>query len=354
MAEEQELDLDRSKLIWHPARVASWGLARVTGSWYDARRIYPIYVEVSPVGACPHRCTFCGVMHMLEHNEAAAPILDGVVMRSVLSSMAVSGVRSVMFAGEGEPLLHKQTNANILTAKQAGLDVAVTTNGVLLDKLQAIDLCSWVKVSVNAGTKATYAKVHRTKETDWDRVWKNIEDAVKRKGNCQLSVQCVVLPENEHEAQDLYFRAAEAGADLVIFKPYSQAKNDHGKAYENYTPKAEVRRVPNGPALVVRDAAPSHEKQPYTRCPSTPFMWAYIAADGDVYACSAHLLDPRFVIGNVNEKSFSEIWEGEERRRVYEMMKDFDVSECRKNCRMHATNVYLNDLTRGVPYRNFL
>jgi 2-iminoacetate synthase ThiH len=44
------LRIDSHKLMFHPDRVASW-LAEET--------VYPIYVELSPSGACNHRCVFC-------------------------------------------------------------------------------------------------------------------------------------------------------------------------------------------------------------------------------------------------------------------------------------------------------
>jgi radical SAM protein with 4Fe4S-binding SPASM domain len=344
--------IDSTKLMFHPERVAQWAKAK---SWDEAKLVYPLYVEISPVGGCPHRCTFCGVMHVLEHNVTLAkiPQLDGIALRSAMYSMAEGGVKSIMFAGEGEPLLHKETNENVKSAKRRGLDVSFTTNGVLLHKLETIDLCSWVKVSVNAGTRETYAKVH--KADDWDRVWKNIESAAKRKGKCQLSVQMVLIPENEHEDQELYYRAADAGVDLVILKPYSQARNEHGKQYSEHRQAVGSPIIERqGTALARREEAPTHDAHKYSVCHSTPNFWAYISSTGDVYTCSAYLMDMRFIIGNINDQFFSQIWEGEGRKRNWEMMKTHDISECRKGCRMNRSNEYLNSLAQGVPFVNFV
>ena len=344
--------IDSQKLVFHPQRVAQWQAAGEV--WQLAKKVYPIYVEVSPMGGCNHRCTFCGVMHVLEENaKGKIPSLDGPILRDCLREMGKVGVKSVMFAGEGEPLLHKETNANVCAAKAAGLDVSFTTNGVLLDKLQTIDLCSWVKVSVNAGTRETYAKVHRTRPEDWDRVWKNIEEAAKRKGKCQLSVQMVVLPENELEEADLCERAAGAGVDLLILKPYSQPRSEHGKQYSDYRQTEGIRSYP-GLKVIRRSDAPSHERQSYDKCHATPHFWAYLSATGDVYSCSAYLLDQRFIVGNVNKQSFREVWEGEGRKKNWEMMKTHDISECRLNCRMHKSNEYLDELVNGVPFGNFV
>ena len=77
-------------------------------------------------------------------------------------------------------------------------------------------------------------------------------------------------------------------------------------------------------------------------------------ADGRVFTCSAHLLDDKFCIGNLNEQTFQEIWEGEKRRENWEMMKEFDIHNCRKNCRMETTNQYLDQMKHGIPHQNFI
>ena len=92
------------------------------------------------------------------------------------------------------------------------------------------------------------------------------------------------------------------------------------------------------------------------KCSATPFFWAYVMANGDVYGCSAYLLDDRFNYGNLNDYSFTEIWQGDKRRENFHyVLNSLDISECRVNCRMDEVNRYLHNIKNNtVPHANFI
>ena len=276
---------------------------------------------------------------------------------------ATLGVKSVMFAGTGEPLVHRHISAITRDAVDAGLDAAFTTNGVLLNRLDCVDKCTWIKVSVNAGTEDTYRAIHKSKPDDWEKVWENLRLAVRRKGKCTIGVQCVVLPENVYEMRELASRCLDVGVDYLVLKPYSQGTFSITRQYEGTDYKA-MRSYLEGvkdfdtPAfkVVYRSNAMQQEidgKHGFTKCNATPFFWTYSMADGRMFTCSAHLMDERFCIGNLNEQTFQEIWEGEGRRKQWELMKTFDIKKCRLSCRMAQPNKYLQDFSR-VPHQSFI
>lgn len=336
-----KLRIDGQKLQFHPQRVAAWLEGK--DDWERAKSLYPLYVEISPSGACNHRCTFCSVDYIgYEPN-----LLNAVMLKDRLAEMGGLGVKAAMWAGEGEPLLHKGINSLVDAAHAAGINTSFTTNGVLLDKLD-LDGVSWVKVSLNAGTRETYARVHQTKTEDWDRVWENLADAVKRKGDCTLGVQMVLLPENEHEVAALEAQAAAVGLDYVVIKPYIA----NGRMLNKQTWQPIAAPKASG-KLVVREESIAEREHEYGRCNATPFFWAYIMSNGDLYSCSAHLQDERFNLGNLNDHSFRELWEGEKRRENWKLMQEFDIGACRLNCRMNAANKYLWGFD-NQPHLNFV
>ncbi|PIR20614.1 MAG: radical SAM protein [Deltaproteobacteria bacterium CG11_big_fil_rev_8_21_14_0_20_47_16] len=360
-----QYNIDGQKLAFHPERVAQWVAAG--DDWEKAKKVYPIYIEISPVGACNHRCTFCAVDYIGYQNRS----IETNLLKQRLSEMAELGVKSIMYAGEGEPMLHKNIAELTVHAANAGLDVAFTTNATALTQRfceEALGSVTWLKASVNAGSAESYAKIHRTNERDFERVFENLARAstIRRERNlsCTLGVQMVLLPENKHEAVTLAKRARDIGLDYVVIKPYSQHLMSVTQQYSDIDYRefinldAELDGLTTDTFNVVFRSHTMKKlgaERNYKTCQATPSFWAYIMANGDVYSCSAYLQDPRFMLGNIEKQPFQEVWEGEIRRQnFYYVRKDLNISECRKNCRMDEVNRYLWNVVTPVPHKNFI
>lgn len=361
--------IDSHKLIYHPQRVAQY--LDAGDDWERAKRIYPLYVEIAPVGACNHRCTFCAVDY-IGYKPTRLPV---EVAERMLAEMGRQGVRSVMFAGEGEPMLHKEIDRFVLAAANAGIDSAMTTNATVLSDAfleNALPRMSWIKASVNAGTRESYARIHNTKERDFQIVVGNLKRMVEQRnrtgGKCTLGAQILLLPENATEVEGLARLCRdEIGLDYLVVKPYSQHAMSETRRYEEIDyrgfdglgERLSVLSTENFSVIYRENTMKKHDAKAgerYQTCRATPFFWAYVMATGAVYGCSAFLLDQRFEYGNVLEESFEAIWEGERRRESFDYVrKQLDIRECRLNCRMDEVNRYLDRLMRqDVPHINFI
>nr|WP_240330175.1 radical SAM protein [Campylobacter fetus] len=114
--------------------------------------------------------------------------------------MAECGVKSIMFAGEGEPLLHKDLPSMAEFAKMQGIDLGLTTNFALTNTDISKSLLknfTWIKVSLNGANAQNYAMIHKTKASDFDKVINNLKEAIKiRKENkfkCSIGVQLLLV-----------------------------------------------------------------------------------------------------------------------------------------------------------------
>ncbi|HNR35259.1 MAG TPA: radical SAM/SPASM domain-containing protein [Candidatus Hydrogenedentes bacterium] len=350
--------IDSHKMMYHAGRV---------GAWLQGDNVYPIYIETSPSGACNHRCRFCGKDFMKYQRR----FLDWDMFRERLAEMGRLGVKSIMHAGEGEPLLHKHMAEIIQAGKAAGIDQALNTNGVLFtpEKAEAIlPHAQWVRVSFDAGTRDTYAYLHRTQPGDFDTVIENLQQAAQmRRANgwaCALGLQMILLPENRTEAVTLAGIARDIGMDYLAIKPYSQhplSITDEYRevSYEQDLALAEELRRFNTPDFTVVFRAHAMRKwdeaaRSYDRCYAMSF-WTYIDAAGKVWGCCNYLGDERFLLGNLYENTFGEIWNGEQRRAVIAWVQnEMDAHQCRINCRMDEVNLYLWDLKHPPDHVNFI
>jgi MoaA/NifB/PqqE/SkfB family radical SAM enzyme len=350
--------IDGHKLHLHPQRVAAW---------MNGENIYPVYMEIAPAGACNHRCVFCTMDFM----GYKAKFLDTAIMCRRLRECGALGVKAVMFAGEGEPLLHKDIAVLAATAKEAGMDVSFTTNAVLLGPETArrlLPVSSWIKVSCNAGAPETYAAIHRTAAGDFEKVMGNMETAARirqQEGHaCTLGLQCILLPENAAHMPALARRARDLGADYLVIKPYTHSPkslSDHygNISYADCEELGETLRLEEreGFTIIFRHEAMRRwdaKKSAFDRCLALPF-WVYVDAEANVWGCLRHLQEEAFHYGNLAEQTFARVWTGEKRRDKVARCEEFmDVSRCHVTCRMEAINEYLWRLRHPEAHDNFI
>jgi cyclic pyranopterin phosphate synthase len=381
--------IDGHKLDLHPERVAAW---------MRGEKVYPLYLEIAPSGGCNHRCTFCAVDYLGYRTR----FLDVVIMKERLWEMGQLGVKSIMWAGEGEPLLHRQLDEMIIAGKACGIDQAITTNGVALTERfcrAALPSIAWIKVSINAGSKEDYLKIHKAQPNDWLRLWINLTRAVRVReelgASVSLGAQIVLLPDNAAHVRELAYMCRDTGLDYLVIKPYSQHPKSETRQYEGlryemkgddanhvqpmrsrvllrddtYLPgadsnSAQVADVPAWADLSTDDfrVIVRTETMPrvtgardYATCQATPWFWGYIMATGDVYGCSAYLGDARFRYGNILEQDFASIWNSPAKRGCETFVRDeLDIKDCRKACRMDHANRYLWRVTHPEKHDAFV
>ena len=354
---EDRFRIDGHKLMFHVERV---------NDWLNGRQVSPIYLEIAPSGRCNHRCVFCAVDYLAYKSG----FLDTNVLKRTAKEAGELGVKSVMYAGEGEPLLHKDICEIIKYTKGRGIDVAVTTNGVLLEKAvsrKILKHLSWIRISLNAGTAGTYCKIHRTKKEDFYKVMENLREAVKIKKDGKLKttigVQLLLIPGNVKEVVTLARILKKIGIDYLTVKPYSQhplsgSRMDPKFNYKDQVSVYEKLRglEDNKFKIAFRDETMKRlsSGKDYGRCLGLPF-WAYIDANGEVYACSAFLGKKEYSFGNIYKSSFKDIIKSRRRGSVMARISSrMDVEKCRRACRLDKINSYLWELSNPGPHVNFI
>lgn len=351
----QNIRMDSHKLIYHPDVVAKW---------LKGENIYPIEIEISPSGACNHRCIFCAVDYIGYQPD----FLDKDTILRDIRQMGKKGLKSVICSGEGEPLLNKDMPDIANGIKSAGVDVAMSTNGALFTAEKVRDCLgafTWVRYSVASMEKESYDKIQRGKQGDLDRVKENLEEAVKVKRDknykTTLGVQCLLLPDNVKQLPDMAKQLREIGVDYLTVKPYSQHLHSENTFQIDYNIMLELEQeikqyATKDFAIYFRANAMKkmHQQKCYEVCHGLPFM-THIDAKGNIWPCVAHIGTKEFCYGNIYENTFEEIWEGNRRKEIIEKLNSLDINKvCREACRLDEINKYLNELKHPGEHVNFI
>jgi MoaA/NifB/PqqE/SkfB family radical SAM enzyme len=89
------------------------------------------------------------------------------------------GVEAVCIAGGGEPLLNPAVGMFIEKCIAKGIDVGVVTNGILIDKfIEPLSKCTWVGISVDCATPATFSKLKKSKGELFEKTLDNISSLI--------------------------------------------------------------------------------------------------------------------------------------------------------------------------------
>lgn len=357
---KDEYLIDGHKLLWHTDRLQQW---------QNGQLISPIYIEISPVSYCNHKCIFCGVDFAMEKETK----LDADILCRRLKEMGESGVRSIMYAGEGEPLIHKDLPEIIRTTKESGIDAAMTTNGTLGNAgiwEKILPYLTWVKFSVDAGSADVYSDVHKVPAGSFDKTIRSIKDAllVKEDNKLQVTVgvQFLVIDENIDDLKNAMELFSGYGIDYFVIKPYSkhpQMLKKHNNPYSDETLEYLKGLVSeyedkSGMRIIFREKAfnrYSESEINYNHCHAL-YFWGYISASGSFYTCSVFMGDERFKAGNIYDDDMNTIMFGQKRQKAVHFgeseLKIHDV--CRLNCRMARVNEFLEFLKDTPRHINFV
>lgn len=335
-------DADSHKLAFHPQRVSDW---------LRYKKCMPLHAEIGLTNKCNHHCTFC-TLDWITHGK---DILDMKVLNSALFNMAENGVKSVYYAGEGEPTMHPSFVQIINVTKSYGMGVAVSTNGSRFDLGMAdktLHDISWIRFSLDSIDDATYRQLHGVGVRTLDKVLININDCVQMKIlknlDVDIGVQAILTDETFPALEELIICMKGIGVDNVQIKPcHNHPKSSHSPEVEEDT-YDDLKRELEGYEddnfkVVFRSKSMSRLSEPrnYKECHGFDF-YVLINAKGDVVPCNIFYDKKEFTYGNIYDKSFYDIWTGKRRKEIIDKITESSHSMCGDyRCRLDVMNRHL-------------
>jgi len=135
----------------------------------------PALVTIDPTNKCNLSCVWCNSEYLRSRNSDSIPKDK---LKEIADFLPEWGVDAVCIAGGGEPTIHPYLGQFVNRLLNNGTKVGLVTNGALLD-IHDLERCTWVGVSVDAGTDKTYSEL---KGSGFNRTLINIGKLTEKHG----------------------------------------------------------------------------------------------------------------------------------------------------------------------------
>jgi sulfatase maturation enzyme AslB (radical SAM superfamily) len=224
--------------------------------------------------------------------------------------------------------------------------VALITNGGLLNKEKCKVLAeelSYIRFSIDAGCSATHARLHKSRNPlndNYEKIMENIVHLVtwkrKLKKKIKIGAGYLVHPENTQEIFSLVAKMKEIGVDYVQIRPICTLTREErvlitneSKRQIEHSLKLMDENFHVFPILHRFDEIMSFERG-YDTCYGHALI-GIIGADCKVHLCCQLKGKKKYVMGDLHENSFKDVWEGEQRKDVIHGLAVNDCPPCRYN-----------------------
>tara|TARA_R100000278_G_scaffold101519_1_gene78072 strand:- start:3006 stop:4208 length:1203 start_codon:yes stop_codon:yes gene_type:complete len=358
--------MSKTKNIFNPQAKVLANSDRVL-EYIQTGNTSPVLIEVDPSNACNHACSFCLSSYIhFDKYKGTETFSRAVMPRDMLMSLCRDfvdmNVRAINWTGGGEPTLNKHLKEAIEYCGAHGIKMGIFTNGTLLDKWDMfetmVDNMTWVRFSVDAGTKSTYDNVRRARgKQNWDKMVENLSKLIEvneQKGNkIDIGVGYVVSPDTYHEIVDFAKFFKDFNLAYCQYKPEVVIREDGGAQREIEFWREKVQPLLEEAKDILGDKFQMNNYKfddlvqdreafgrNYKKCMGSQIS-PCIGADGHVYVCTNHRGWKQYSYGCLyDNKSFKEIWSDLTRRQsVMSLIEDTECfSNCTKLCKPHESN----------------
>lgn len=288
----------------------------------------PVSISIEPTTSCNLRCPECP--SGLRSFTRSTGMLDQLMFRSTIDQLA--GTLSYLtFYFQGEPYLNPQFLDMVSYSSSRGIYTATSTNAHYLNEANA-------RATVESGLDRLIISIDGTTQESYesyriggklDKVIEGTKNIIAWKQNLKSKTphvifQFLVVRQNEHQIPDVYQLARSLGVDEVKLKTAQIYDYENGShlmpTQDRYS---RYRKLLNGKYQLKNPLLNECWK-----------MWhsCVITWDGKVVPCCFDK-DAKFVMGDLTENSFNEIWNGDKYNQFRStLLQSRSEIEICKNC----------------------
>ena len=316
----------------HPKNMITLGLSYLLSWLTGTPRVWgtPLVAMIEPTNRCNLKCPLCHVGSGKLRRESRNLTLEEF---EIILNKLPSTVRVLQLWNQGEPFMNPQFLDMVRMAKDRGFHTITSTNAHFLhrngtaESVVASGLGELV-VSLDGVTPDTYESVRQG--GDLSVVLKSMQQLASAKSKSgstspQISAQCLLLKQVEPHLNQMRKIATESGADCVVWKTAQVSSVSEAREVLPENQKLWRYKI-KGNELITR--------RHWEGCVRTWFS-TVVLCDGSVVPCCFDK-DGDYVMGNLLNQSFPEIWHGDRYR------------EFRRQTLRHRAYPICNNCTEGL------
>ncbi len=314
----------------------------------EGKIVPPFEVEIQPSSLCNLRCKHCfGKDYPRIFNKMGKNEFD--ILGDRIDEFKENGfeIEIVKFCGTtGEPLVNPYTPYAIDMFRERGKKVVIFTNGLNLDKRVNCDgrryyeYIPWIKrinLSLDAGSEEVFYNLKG--RNGFDNIINSLEKISsirdKEKTGLDIRVSYVIGEINRRDVVNAARKVKNAGANEIIFRvdftDEKTIKNNSEEIIENINYAKEYQDINFKVPSVYSNKEISGEDCGFNskgiKCFNQNF-WACVGPDCELYACGHRTYSGIKSIGSLLENSFRELWLGDERKKLLDVLPDNACKNC--------------------------
>jgi MoaA/NifB/PqqE/SkfB family radical SAM enzyme len=311
---------------------------------------------------CDQACAMCKLGELLNLHEPDMPL-------ELISRVAreLSPARPLVMLSGGEPFLRKDLLAVIDALNREGLSCGIFTNGLAFDRERVDELVdSGARVRFIGFSLLGPAGIHdgiTGRKGAFGLLEDHLAYFLDRRRNTVCFISATISEDNVESLEDIVKLGKEWGVDFIrLTHPSFLTKRDRERserAMRSLFPGEEIKaisldcEIDGKERLFVKNIMAIYGKYPgfvyFTPSLSEAeiplwysedygikrkcyFCWnsGFIYPNGDVCPCESFY----YRLGNVNERGFLDIWNGEKYRRFRNALKKSYLPGCARCCKL--------------------
>ncbi len=300
----------------------------------------PVVAHIEPTSLCNLHCPLCPSGNsQLTRNRSR---MDFDTFKTIIDKLPET-IRMLLLWNQGEPFMVREFIDMLRYARRRQLYLVTSTNGHFFNNIDQVqDLIrsgiNEIIISLDGTTQESYQKYRIG--GDLDRVFHGIQNLGRIKRELQsptpiIHLQFILMRHNLHQKKEIQILGRKYGADRLSFKTLQVTGFENGKDF-----------LPDDPVFT-RYSGRSLDGQYITRkrafFPNDCLRLWYslvVNCDGTVSPCCFDK-DGDYVLGNLVEQAFEQIWRGENYQNFRQRLLDFRMEQemCR-DCTEGLKNVF--------------